>query len=99
MKMHLSVKREKMKSVCLAMIFVLGLSTAFSVIAAEAGDGKPNVIYVMLDDAGYGDAMGIVMDAEGCGWAMKPPGAGPGVMKVRGTYALGSGTYGEAPGG
>ena len=44
-----------MKSVCLAMIFVLGLSTAFSATTVEASDGKPNIIYVMLDDAGYGD--------------------------------------------
>ena len=44
-----------MKSLHLAIVFLLCISGASTVVASGVDDGKPNIIYVMLDDAGYGD--------------------------------------------
>jgi len=48
-------KRVKMKLIYFAAIVALGFSSAFDAGAAKDSDRKPNIIYVMLDDAGYGD--------------------------------------------
>jgi arylsulfatase A-like enzyme len=44
-----------MKPVCLMAIVVFGIVSTTSLCGAEASGRKPNIIYVMLDDAGYGD--------------------------------------------
>jgi len=44
-----------MKSICVAALVLLGILLASGPHAADADDRKPNIIYVMLDDAGYGD--------------------------------------------
>ena len=48
-------ERIKMKPVCLMAIVVFGIVSTTNLRAADASDRKPNIIYVMLDDAGYGD--------------------------------------------
>ena len=49
------IERVKMKSfVLIAIVLFAGVFTT-SLRGAETSDRKPNIIYVMLDDAGYGD--------------------------------------------
>ena len=45
-------ERIKMKPVCLMAIVVFGIVSTTNLRAADASDRKPNIIYVMLDDAG-----------------------------------------------